>query len=84
MNNLTIEGALKRLLEAEEVLTVGDAFGGVKSAIKAQSFSVAKIRDELISSIDILGDSELKTALLEARACLPPRLFKLAIELLSI
>jgi hypothetical protein len=79
MNDLTIEEALRRLLEAEEVSTVGDAFGGVKSAIKAQSFSVAKIRDELISSIDILGDSELKTALLEARAFLPPRLFKLSI-----
>ena len=79
MTELLIEEVLRRLLEAEEAATVGDAFGGVKTGEKSQSFSVAKIRDELISSIDQLDDSKLGKTLLEARAILPQKLFKLSV-----
>lgn len=79
MTENVTEEMLKRLLEAEEAATVGDAFGGAKVADKAPSFSVAKIRDELIASIDPAGVSPLNQILLKARASLPLRLFKLSV-----
>jgi len=67
---------LREVLEKEERETVGKAFGGTTDAQRT-SFSVATVRDHLLSNPPYVGESAMEKALNRAHGLLSTRQFKI-------
>ena len=67
---MTIVGKLQQIIEAEEIETVGSAFGATTSAGRT-SYSVASIRNAILTEIPFDGSSPTERALRRAHNMFP-------------
>jgi len=74
-----LQEEIRDLLEQEERDTVSDAFGGQKTAGSTKSYSVVKIRDAILAKTFTQNASAVESALAQAKASLPAKVFKLVL-----